>query len=141
MFKGFDLLVKVLKVHEKDEQTVELRVKDITNRLWSIDLPKYRFQGVLNINNGEIIRIRNVMTDLSNRRNILTLKSDTNVLKFLPSSKIVFHMKKEIPEITDQDKMLLQDSSEVLLTPVKLTKITSDKENQPREQMIKPFRL
>ena len=73
------------------------------------------------------------MTDLSNRRNILNLKSDTNVLKFLPSAKIVFHMKKEIPEITDQDKMLLQDSSEVLLTPVKLTKITIDNENQPRQ--------
>jgi len=106
-FNGFDLLVKVLKVHEKDDQTVELRIKDITARLWSIDLPKNRFNGVLSVHNGEIIRIRNVMTELTNRRNILTPKNDTNVLKFLPSAKIVSHMTSQIPNITDQDKMLL----------------------------------
>ena len=100
-FRGFDLLVKVLKVHEKDEQTVELRIKDITERLWSIELPKHRFNGVLSIHAGEIIRIRNVMTDLTNRRNILTVRADTNVLKFLPSAKIVGHMAKEIKDITD----------------------------------------
>ena len=80
---------------------LELRIKDITERLWSIELPKHRFNGVLSIHAGEIIRIRNVMTDLTNRRNILTVRADTNVLKFLPSAKIVGHMAKEIKDITD----------------------------------------
>ena len=29
--RDIDLLVKVLKVHEKDEQTIELRIKDLTD--------------------------------------------------------------------------------------------------------------
>ena len=58
--KDIDLLVKVLKVHEKDEQTVELRIKDLTDQLWFLNLPKHRFGGILNIRTGEIIRVRSV---------------------------------------------------------------------------------
>ncbi len=56
-----DLLVKVMKVHEKDEQTVELRIKDLTDQLWFLNLPKHRFGGILNIRAGEIIRVRSVL--------------------------------------------------------------------------------
>lgn len=40
--------------------------------------------------------------------------------------KIVDHMKKSIKEISETDKMLLEDSSEVLMTAVPLTDITTD---------------
>ncbi len=40
--------------------------------------------------------------------------------------KIVEHMKKSIKEISETDKMLLDDSSEVLMTAVPLTDITTD---------------
>jgi hypothetical protein len=59
--KDIDLLVKVMKVHEKDEQTVELRIKDIGEQLWFLNLPKHRFGGILNIRAGEIIRVRSVL--------------------------------------------------------------------------------
>ena len=94
--KDIDLLVKVLKVHEKDEQTVELRIKDMTSSLWFLNLPKLRFSGILNIRAGEIIRVRSVIPDTTSRRNIITHKSTTNILKFLPVAKIVAHMQSEI---------------------------------------------
>lgn len=72
--KDIDLLVKVLKVHEKDEQTVELRIKDITSSLFFLNLPKLRFGGILNIRAGEIIRVRSVIPDTTSRRNIVTHK-------------------------------------------------------------------
>ena len=90
--KDIDLLVKVLKVHEKDEQTVELRIKDMTSSLYFLNLPKLRFGGILNIRAGEIIRVRSVIPDLTSRRNVIPHKSTTNILKFLPSAKIVAHM-------------------------------------------------
>ena len=40
--------------------------------------------------------------------------------------KIVEHMKKEIKDISETDKMLLEDSSEVLMTAVPLTDILTD---------------
>ena len=64
---------------------------------------------------------------MTSRRNIMTHKPTTNILKFLPSCKIVSHMKREIKEISDADKMLLQNSSEVLMSAVDLTEITTDK--------------
>ena len=141
--KDIDLLVKVLKVHEKDEQTVELRIKDLTDQLWFLNLPKHRFGGILNTRCGEIIRVRSVTQDTTSRRNIMTHKPTTNILKFLPSCKIVAHMRKEIKEISDTDKMLLEDSSEVLMNAVDLTEITTDKapEELANVEAEKFFRL
>ena len=137
--KDLDLLVKVLKVHEKDEQTVELRVKDMTSSLFFLNLPKLRFGGILNIRAGEIIRVRSVIPDTTSRRNIITHKQTTNILKFLPSAKIVSHMQTEIKDMTDTDKMLLEDCSEVLMSPVQLTEILGEEEK--RREKSKPFRL
>ena len=61
--RDIDLLVKVLKVFEKDEHTLELRIKDNSNELWFLTLPKLRFGGNINIREGEIIRVRSVIKD------------------------------------------------------------------------------
>ena len=141
--KDIDLLVKVMKVHEKDEQTIELRIKDLGDQLWFLNLPKHRFGGILNIRAGEIIRVRSVLQDTTSRRNIITHKPTTNILKFLPSMKIVSYMKKSINEINDTDKMLLEDSSEVLMTAVPLTDIitTTEHEKSNDKEKDRFFRL
>jgi len=41
--KEFDLLVKVIKVFEKDEHTLELRIKDISNEMWFMTVAKLKF--------------------------------------------------------------------------------------------------
>ena len=61
--KDIDLLVKVLKIFEKDEQTLELRIKDNTNKLWFLMLPKLKFGGIINVRAGEIVRVRSVIRD------------------------------------------------------------------------------
>ena len=72
-------------------------------------------------------------------------KPTTNILKFLPSAKIVGHMQKSIESMTDTDKMLLgADSCEVLMSPVQLTEITERKPDGTlvvRQSRDKPFRL
>ena len=47
----------------------------------------------------------------------------TNILKFLTCSKIVHDMQRQIKELTDEDKMLLEDESEVIMHPVVLTEV------------------
>lgn len=39
----FDLLVKILKVFEKDENTLELRIKDISQKMWYMSVPRLKF--------------------------------------------------------------------------------------------------
>jgi len=41
--KEFDLLVKVIKVFEKDEHTLELRIKDVSNEMWFMTVAKLKF--------------------------------------------------------------------------------------------------
>ena len=50
--REFDLLVKVLKIFEKDEFNLELRIKDISNEMWFITIPKLKYGS---IKEGEII--------------------------------------------------------------------------------------
>lgn len=57
----FDILVKILKVHEKDDFNLEMRIKDITNELWFIIVPKLKF-GKLKEN--DIVRIRSVQMNV-----------------------------------------------------------------------------
>jgi len=39
----FDLLVKILKVFEKDENSLELRIKDISQKMWYMNVPRLKF--------------------------------------------------------------------------------------------------
>ena len=107
-------------------------------------MPKLRFGGIINIRAGEIIRVRSVMHDTTSRRNVVSHKQTTNILKFLPSAKIVAHMQDGIKDISDQDKMLLEDTSEVLMSPVHLTIIDGDELDEAGKKCQsdqKPFRL
>ena len=90
--KDIDLLVKVLKIFEKDEHTLEFRIKDSSHELWFLTLPKLRFGGNLCIREGEIIRVRSVVKDHTSRGKRVNSKNSTNILKFLPCAKIVKDM-------------------------------------------------
>lgn len=87
--KEIDLLVKVLKVLEKDEQTLELRIKDISQEMWFLTLPRIKFTNLINFKEGEILRIRSVTRDSTSKRNMIVAKNLTNVLKFMPGMQIV----------------------------------------------------
>lgn len=138
--KDIDLLCKVLKVYEKDEQTLELRIKDNTNTLWFLMLPKLKFGNVLTVRPGEIVRVRSVKRDLATRRNVLSHQSYTNIMKFLPCAKVIATMSKKIEDMTDIDKMLLEDDSEVIMQQISLTEIR-ETEKVPDIAAEKIFKL
>ena len=77
--REIDLLVKILKIFEKDEYTLELRIKDISNEMWFIVIPKLKFG---NLKEGEIVRIRSVEVNITSKRNVINYKPSTNILRF-----------------------------------------------------------
>lgn len=84
--KEFDLLVKVLKIFEKDEFNLELRIKDTSNEMWFITIPKLKFGS---IKEGEIIRIRSVKVNIASKRNVIETRPSTNILRFTYRNAIV----------------------------------------------------
>jgi hypothetical protein len=57
-----------LKIFEKDEYNLELRIKDVSNEMWFIVIPKLKY-GALKEN--EIIRIRSVTVNITSKRNVI----------------------------------------------------------------------
>lgn len=88
--KEVDLLVKIIKICEKDEYDIELRIKDISNEMWFITIPKMKFG---NLKEGEIIRIRSVEVNMTSKRNVISVKTSTNILRFTRKNAIVQEMK------------------------------------------------
>jgi len=82
----FDLLVKILKIFEKDEYNLELRVKDPSNETWFITIPKLKFGP---LKEGEIIRIRSVKINITSKRNVIETRPSTNIMRFTFKNSIV----------------------------------------------------
>lgn len=98
----FDLLVKVLKVFERDEYNLELRIKDLSNEMWFITVPKIKFGTLAE---GQVIRIRSVKVNYTSKRNIVETKPSTNILRFTAQNAIVAEMMEKVEQENHKDKM------------------------------------
>ena len=131
--REIDLLVKILKIFEKDEYNLELRIKDTSNEMWFIVIPKLKY-GTLK--EGEIVRIRSVEVNITSKRNVISCKPSTNILRFTQKNSIVQEMKQKIEVETADDKMMLDDANEVIMSPVIYTEITN-----PEYEKLPLFKL
>ena len=100
--------------------------------MWFLTLPRIKFTSLVNIKEGEILRIRSVTRDATSKRNMIVAKNLTNVLKFMPGMQIVRDLQALIQDQTDEDKIALEDPNEVIMSPVIFTEIIDgDKEDSP----------
>ena len=60
--------------------------------MWFLTLPKVKFNHLVNIKEGEILRVRSVQRDTTSKRNMSVAKNLTNVLRFMPQMAIVKYM-------------------------------------------------
>lgn len=120
----FDLLVKILKVFEKDENTLELRIKDVSQKMWYMSVPRLKFHPNV-LRQGELVRVRCVELNLTTKRDVIQIKPYTNILRIHPESRIYKDVYKVIQDESETDKLLLDDASEVLMSPVIYTDITN----------------
>lgn len=91
----FDLLVKILKVFEKDENTLELRIKDISQKMWYMSVPRLKFHPSV-LRPGEIVRVRCVETNLTTKRDVIQVKPYTNILRIPPKTRLYQEFSKAI---------------------------------------------
>ena len=117
----FDLLVKILKIYERDEYNIEMRIKDCSNEMWFITIPKLKFG---HLREGEIVRIRSVKLNITSKRNVIEMKPSTNILRFTQKNAIVQEMRQKVEQETIADKMMLEDDSEIIMSPVMFTEVT-----------------
>ena len=73
-----------------------MRIKDITNTLWSLMLPRIKIGGILSIRTDDIVRVRSVVRDQTTQRNVILAKASTNILKFMAGAKVIETMSKRI---------------------------------------------
>eukprot|EP00347_Sterkiella_histriomuscorum_P019882 403339949 len=119
--KEFDLICKILKIFEKDETSLEIRIKDLSQEMWFMNVPRFKFQ---NLKQGEVIRIRCVEVNLTSKRNVIQTKQYTNILRFNPQARIAKELTKKIENETDMDKVLGDEAGDIVMNAVILTEIT-----------------
>lgn len=90
--------------------------------MWYMSVPRLKFHPSV-LRQGEIVRIRSVELNLTTKRDVIQVKPYTNIMRICPHSRVHKELVKAIEDETDTDKLLLDDSTEVLMSPVIYTEI------------------
>lgn len=99
--RDIDLLVKIMRVFEKDEMSYEIKIKDLSgDSSWIMTVNKLKFS---EFNPGEIYRIRSVVAERTTERNVITCKSTTNILRFSKDSLIYRELDIDVKEDVEDD--------------------------------------
>jgi hypothetical protein len=98
--RDIDLLVKIIRVFERDEINYELKIKDLSGDSWVLTVNKLKFQ---EFKTGEIYRIRSVVAEKTTERNVITCKSTTNILRFSKDSLIYRELDVDVKEDVEED--------------------------------------
>jgi len=99
-------------------------------------VPRIRFQNLASLREGEIVRVRSVVRDTTSQRNIVMAKATTNILRFLPCAKIAEDMGRIVDNLKDEDKVLIDDETEVIASPVILTEIVERDTNNKKYEKV-----
>lgn len=82
----FDVVAKIVQIHDLDEYTNELKLKDSSNTAWNTLALKLKFP---NLKTGDVVRVRSVLVDeTSHQKKVLNLSHYSNILTFPSHSKI-----------------------------------------------------
>jgi hypothetical protein len=84
--EDFDIVVKITQLHNFDEYTNELRLTDNSGESWFALATKLKFPHLCA---GQVIRVRSCNYDESStQKNMLSLSHYSNIMSFLPGSKL-----------------------------------------------------
>jgi hypothetical protein len=81
----FDVVARITMCRDFDEYTNELRLTDLSGDSWFTLATKLKFSGV---RDGQVVRIRSVTHDSSSTKQVLAQSHFSNIMSFLPNSKL-----------------------------------------------------
>jgi hypothetical protein len=87
----FDVVAKITMCRDFDEYTNELKLTDASGSSWFTLATKLKFSGV---RDGQVVRIRSVTHDSSSHKQVLAQSHFSNIMSFLPGSKLVASLSK-----------------------------------------------
>ncbi len=90
-WNDFDLLVKVMKVVQKDDHNYSVWIKDLSKDTWNMTVSSLWYPI---LKEDEIIRIRSASVDKSSDGKNIILPLHSNILKFINNALIVDDMRK-----------------------------------------------
>lgn len=92
----FDVVAKVTMCRDFDEYTNELRLTDASGDSWFTLATKLKFPNVVD---GQVVRVRSVTHDSSSTKQVLAQSHFSNIMNFLPNSKLAQGITKATKEI------------------------------------------
>jgi hypothetical protein len=96
----FDVVAKITQCRDFDEYTNELRLTDASGSSWYTLATKLKFSGV---RDGQVVRIRSVTHDSSSSKAVLAQSHFSNIMSFLPGSKLAASLSKVNHTAKDMD--------------------------------------
>jgi len=92
--KDFDVLSKIVHIHELDEYTNELKLRDNSGATWYTLALKLKFP---HIRSGDVVRIRSATVDeTATTKKVLNLSHYSNILTFIQGAKITKDIKAKV---------------------------------------------
>nr|P29549.1 RecName: Full=Telomere-binding protein subunit alpha; AltName: Full=TEBP alpha; AltName: Full=Telomere-binding protein 56 kDa subunit [Sterkiella nova]1JB7_A Chain A, telomere-binding protein alpha subunit [Sterkiella nova]1KIX_A Chain A, Telomere-Binding Protein alpha Subunit [Sterkiella nova]1OTC_A Chain A, PROTEIN (TELOMERE-BINDING PROTEIN ALPHA SUBUNIT) [Sterkiella nova]2I0Q_A Chain A, Telomere-binding protein alpha subunit [Sterkiella nova]AAA29398.1 telomere-binding protein alpha subu len=115
----FDVVAKILQVHELDEYTNELKLKDASGQVFYTLSLKLKFP---HVRTGEVVRIRSATYDeTSTQKKVLILSHYSNIITFIQSSKLAKELRAKIQD--DHSVEVASLKKNVSLNAVVLTEV------------------
>lgn len=88
----FDVVAKIMSIHEMDEYTNELRLRDGSGDAWNTLALKLKFP---HLRAGQTVRIRSATYDqTSTHKNVLALSHYSNIMTFIAGSRLAANVGK-----------------------------------------------
>ncbi len=132
--KDFDVVAKIVHIHDMDEYTNELRLKDASGQTWNTLALKLKFPL---LRAGDVVRIRSAVVDeTSAQKKVLVLSHFSNILTFPAHSKFGKELKSKVHE-DKTDKASLK--AKVQYNAVVLTEVDKKHQNLPRTPLSDLF--
>lgn len=114
----FDVLAKITHIHEMDEYTNELRLRDSSNVSWHTLALKLKFP---HLRAGDVVRVRSATVDETSSKKVLLLSHYSNIMTFIGSSKLSKELKAKVHDEKTPDKAAIKKG--VSMNAVCLTEV------------------
>lgn len=114
----FDVLAKITNVHDMDEYTNELKLRDQSGTSYYTLALKLKFP---HIKQGDVVRVRSAIVDETSKKNVLFLSHYSNIMTFAPSSKLAKEIKNKVNEEKNPERASIKKGvsmSAVVVTEV-----------------------
>ena len=92
----FDVVAKILAIHELDDYTNELKLSDSTGNNWYTLALKLKFP---HLRAGQVVRIRSATYDeTSSHKQVLAVSHYSNIMSFVSSSRLAHNLTKSVSD-------------------------------------------